>query len=129
MRRILIPLMLLALSACAPLGNIVNSQYNPITRERLYAAEASYKVANDAAYAYRSLRQCRKSEVATVTNLCRRYSMTLAIQAASRKVNAAFVAARKCLQGTPDAADCVAGVEDAVSVFRNQIASATGVTP
>lgn len=121
----------LALGGCPgqlpPLvGPIVNSQYNPITRERLYAAEASYKVANDAALAYRNLRQCRKSEVATLTNICRRYSTTLALQAASRKVNAAFVVARNCLRDSPNTVDCVSGVESAVATFRSNVISATG---
>lgn len=128
MRKIILSIALaVTLAGCA--ANIVNSEYNPLTRERLYAAEASYVVANKAALAYRSLRQCRKSEVVTLTNICRRYATTLALQAASRRVNTAFVAARKCLRDTTSSTDCVAGVEYAVASFRNDVSAAIGRAP
>lgn len=127
MRKIILALGLLTLTACGPvIGPIVNSQYNPITMQRLYAAEASYKVANDGAYAYRSLRQCRKSEVASLMNVCRRYSTTLTLQKASANVNAAFVIARKCIKDSPNNVDCVAGVEIAVATYSKAVTIATG---
>lgn len=100
-------------AGCAGLpgtGAIVNSQYNPITRERLYAAEASYNVAQRALLAYcgKHLIQCPRSKDR--------------LWAASSKVNAAFVAARRCMRDTPNTVDCISGLENAVTVFRNDVA-------
>lgn len=114
--RALVIVLALSLSGCAGqlVGPIVNSQYNPITRERLYAAEANYNVVQRALLAYcgKHLLQCPRNKDA--------------LQSASRKVNAAFVAARRCLRDTPDTVDCISGVENAVAVFRNDVVR-TGV--
>lgn len=115
----------LFLVGCGPmLGPVVNSQYNPITMNRLYAAEANYKVANDGAYAYRNLRPCRKSETASLTNLCRRYSVYISIQRASKTVNDAFVVARKCVKDSTTNIDCISALEAAISAYSSQVTAA-----
>lgn len=120
-------LIALALAGCA---GIANSPYNPITRERLYAAEANYAVVNDFAIAFLDLRQCRKSEVANwFANRCRPYTASVKVKIASDKVDAIFVAARRCVQNSPDNLDCTARLQDAVSIFRSEFKAATGLAP
>lgn len=115
----------LTLSGCA--GSTVNSQYNPLTQPRMYAAESTYKVANDAAIIYLSLRQCRKSEAsAPFANKCRTYASSLQLQTASQRINSAFVTARKCYVGASTTSDCAAIIEAAVSVYYNKVISITG---
>lgn len=110
-----------ALAGCA-----VNSPNNPITMSRMATAEDIYKVANDGAAAYRSLRQCRKTEVSISANPCRRYSTTLAIQQASVRVNQAFVLGRKCVRDSTSNTDCVAGIEAAVAAYSVTVATVRG---
>lgn len=130
MRKILIVLAF-ALAGCSGIvpASIINSPNNPITTQRLYAAESTYAVANQGMLFYRNLRQCRKSEAITASNICRRYSTTLALQAASRNVNNAFLVARKCVQNTASSVDCVSGVEAAVASYSAQVTAATGASP
>lgn len=117
--------LLLAVAACGLPPGAVNDPRNPITMSRMYAAESNYKVANDGAEIYLSLRQCRKSEAAnSFANGCRRYSYSVAIKAAEKKVNTAFVLARKCIRDTSTNTDCVALVEAAVATYSAQVLAA-----
>lgn len=117
--------LLLLVAACGLPPSAVNDPRNPLTMSRMYAAESSFKVANDGAEIYLGLRQCRKSEAAnSFANACRRYSYSVAIKAAEKKVNTAFVLARKCIKDTSTNTDCVALVEAAVANYSAQVLAA-----
>jgi hypothetical protein len=130
MRRI-IPVISLAISlGGCPAGppELVNSQYNPITKARLAAADQSFSDAQRILLKYRALRPCKSSETTTFTNLCRKYSIYMKLKDLEGRVNSAFRVADKCVKDQSTTADCVLGLEAAVGEF-SLAAISTGVKP
>lgn len=128
MRKVILSVIVaLAVAGCA--GSI----QNPVTNSRLYAAEASYKVALDAMVAYRDLydrNPCRKGKHATFTNVCAERGIVVKLQAADAKVQIALKNGRAWIRQNPtlDASNVVASVEASVAAF-NAVANTTGVQP
>lgn len=116
MRKVLVVLFALGLSACA------TTFQNPVSRTTLVTSESAYGVALSAAVGYRKL--CADKVIARAT--CA--PVVAKLQDADRKVQVALKNLRAFVKDHPtvDAVSLVTAVEDAVEDFR-AIASANGV--
>ena len=125
MKKIFIALFFsLALAACATFPNPLYTGGSD-GRSRLAAIESSYGIALSVAVAYRRTRLCKKSEVATFTNICASRAVILELQAADREAQRALIAARIFVRNNPtiDAFQVLGIAQNSVLFFQNVLAA------
>lgn len=100
--------------------SLLTPKPNPIGKNELATIEASYGVALSAAVAYRNLRLCKKDEATTVSNVCAKRDVILALQSADRKVMASLQETRAFIKNYPtlDASAYLAAARSALIVFQ-----------
>lgn len=110
----------LFLSGCATGFNPFGSIQNPINNNRLAEIESSYGIALSAAVAYRNTRLCKKTEQASISNVCAYRSVILKLQAADRNVQTALMNARKFIRENPtlDAFSVISVAQQALVGFQ-----------
>lgn len=93
---------------------------NPITTDQLAAVEATYNITLVGVNAYFDLRQCRRNEAATITNLCARAAVKRELQAANRKAYAALTTLRNFVANNRklNASSAFAAAQQAVNDFK-----------
>jgi hypothetical protein len=113
MKKILIIIVALSLSACATIRN-------PITTNQLATVESAYGIALSIAVAYRNTRLCKRNEVPTFSNICAQRSVLLKLQVADRNVQIALAKARLFIRDNPtlDAYDLIQGAQIALDAFK-----------
>lgn len=94
MRKLFLAIALsLSLGACADLsrvGDLVTTITQPVGLNTEYQVEAAAYAARRATVEYFRLRQCRRTEVASLINRCSRYSIKVRLQTADRKLSIAL---------------------------------------
>src|SRR5688572_12037273 len=102
LRLLLVPLMCLGIAGCVTVidpgaksileggPSITAPIANPFGLNEQYQVEATVATARRLAVSYFSLRQCRASETASLTNPCARRSVKVTIQSIDRKVGVAL---------------------------------------
>lgn len=101
---------------------------NPVGRQQLAAIESAYGVALVVAVNYRRLGLCPRGQTESVTNVCARRGVVLALQDADRKVRPARTAARNFVRDNPtiSGASALDAFRAAVTDFQN-VAANNGV--
>lgn len=114
MKKILILFFALSLTACASIPN-------PFKTNNLYEIEAAVGVARISVLGYFSLRQCKKSEIVTTTNVCARRSVKVQLQIADRNLQFALIEARQFIKNNPtiDPSEAFKAVRGALSLFQS----------
>lgn len=98
---------------------------NPVGWNELYAVEGAYVIAARTALEYRRLRMCRRSETASITNLCARRSVLVTIQNYNLRARQALDAAYDFTRNNPtlNAFSAIAAAQQAVADFQTALAS------
>lgn len=94
---ILAVVLTLGIGGCAALNtaqDFVTSLSQPASLNTQYEVESAVYAVRRGTVEYFRLRQCRKSEVASPTNLCSRYAIKVKLQAADLRVRNALAAYR-----------------------------------
>lgn len=113
MKKLLIVVLALCLSACASIRN-------PITTNQLAVVESAYGVALSIAVAYHNTRLCKKDELPTFSNVCAQRSVIVKLQSADKNVQIALIRARSFIRDNPtlDAFDVIQAAQIAVDAFK-----------
>ena len=93
-RIVLAVVLTLGIGGCAVVekaGEVISVITNPVGLNQEYQVEAAVAVVRRSALAYFQLRQCRRSETASVTNACSRRAVKVQIQVVDRKLQVALV--------------------------------------
>jgi hypothetical protein len=104
--------------------SVVTRTENPLGLNEQYQIEAAIAAARRPALAYMRLRQCRKSEVASFSNICGYRSVKVKIQNADRKLQAALLSVRKFVRDNPtvSGASVIASINTALADYRAELA-------
>jgi hypothetical protein len=120
MKRIIIALALsLSLAGCLPNPSIPN----PISPTSLYDIEATYAIAQAGVdtyiQRYRDGFRCTKTKLESVTNLCSRRSVAMAMQSADSKAQIALGRAEAFILANPmiDASSVISAAQSAVTAL------------
>jgi hypothetical protein len=107
------------------LGFVTQTFKNPIGVDQSYEIEGAIAIARRTAVSYFRLRQCRKSEVESVGNLCSRRSIKVKIQQADAKLNAVLIPFRKFVRDndTVNAEKTATLVWNVISEFQTTLAT------
>lgn len=124
MKRLLIAILALSVSACATLQN-------PINTTRLAQVESAYGIALSLAVGYYELykvNRCTTTRLESATNICARRSVVIKLQQADRTAQVALQSAQKFVHNNPnlDAGALIDAANLAVDAFR-QVEAANGV--
>lgn len=129
MKRIILALTLsLALAGCAHNSDgsvtLLPTVANPISNTRFVSIESTYGIAMTGVRAYiqnyRDGHRCTKTNLESISNICSRRSVVLAMQDANRKADIALGKAKDFIQRNPtlDATSVLDAAESAVGVLQ-----------
>lgn len=101
---------------------------NPVGANQQAAVEASWRTVLVASTTVLDTRQCRKSEAASLTNICVRRAVKVAIQGALNKGHTAMIDMRNFIHDNPtiDAITVITAAKNAISDLRT-VAASNGV--
>lgn len=115
MKRFLIVLSMLVLTACGTLPAV----QNPVTVQTLAKAESAYGVALALAVGYRNLPLCLTGHPTSYNNYCARRSVIVQLQAADLKVQALLPVARAAVAtASLNAASALDLLNQAITAFK-----------
>ena len=132
MKRLIAIAVLLALAGCATDKSIFQGGtsltapiQNPVTLNDWATIEIAYAGSVRLALTYRRLPLCKAGQTETLTNLCARRTVLLAIQDANAKARAALLPFRGFMRNnqTLSALTAIGAVRQAVSDFQNVLAT------